>query len=217
VTGLLPEALTEGLIPDWARLTRWHPEQVGQELLQQATASQELNPALTVRVNAVLGLLAERENKLALKLLREMERTTPLNDLNLRPLAAFAAPELADLLLTLADQVQLWLTSQLRKLSSEQVGTLLQRRARGRTRLRPTGSGAPTAARPGVHGGPHLGRGSAVTATRGQSACRPARVPGQTPPGAALLSDPASSTSALCRAAALGRGPHCAGRQPSPP
>ena len=128
VDGLLPEALSGGLAPDWARLARWHPELVGQELLRQAQASEELNPALTVRVNAVLGLLAERESGLALRLLREMERTTPLVHLNLRPLAAVAAPDLAELLLASADQVQVSLTGQLRKLSAGQVGDLLQRR-----------------------------------------------------------------------------------------
>ena len=128
VNALLPEALTEGLAPDWSRLTRWHPGQVGQELLRQATELQELNPALTVRVNAVLGLLAERDSGLALGLLREMERTTPLVHLNLRLLATVAAPQLADLLLASADQVHLSLTGQLRKLSAEQIGALLKQR-----------------------------------------------------------------------------------------
>lgn len=128
VDGLLPEAFTEGLASDWARLTRWHPELVGQELLRHAAASQELDPALTVRVNAVLGLLAERELGLALSLLREMERTTPLVHLNLRPLTTVAAPELAELLLASADQVHLSLTGQLRKLPTEQIGALLRQR-----------------------------------------------------------------------------------------
>ena len=127
VDELLPEVLTGGLAPDWARLTRWHPERVGQELLRQAQASDELNPALTVRVGAVLGLLSERESGLALRLLREMERTAPLCHFKLQPLAAVAAPELAGLLLASADQVQVSLTGQLRNLSAEQVGDLLRR------------------------------------------------------------------------------------------
>ncbi|WP_407569640.1 hypothetical protein [Deinococcus altitudinis] len=128
VAGLLPEALTEGLAPDWARLTRWHPGLVGRELLRQATESREPNPGLTVRVNAVLGLLAGRERGLALALLRELERTTPLGSLNLQPLAAVAAPDLAALLLKSADQARLSLTGQLRKLSAEQVGALMRQR-----------------------------------------------------------------------------------------
>lgn len=128
VNGLLPEALSEGLAPDWARLTRWHPQLVGLELLRQATDSPELDPALTVRVNAVLGLLAERESGPALRLLREMERTTPLGHLNVQPLAAVAAPELAGLLLASADQARLSLTGLLRKLSAEQVGALMRQR-----------------------------------------------------------------------------------------
>ena len=128
VNGLLPEALTDGLAPDWARLTHWHPELVGQELLRRAAELRELDPALTVRVNAVLGLLAERESGLALGLLREMERTTPLVHLNLRPLAAVGAPELAELLLASADLVQLSLTGQLRKWSAEQIGALMRQR-----------------------------------------------------------------------------------------
>ncbi|MGY2895551.1 hypothetical protein [Deinococcus sp. UYEF24] len=128
VAGLLKDALTEGFAPDWARLTRWHPGLIAQELLRQAQASSEPNPALTVRINAVLGLLAERESGLALELLRELERTTPLGSLHVQPLAAVAAPELAALLLESADQARLSLTGQLGKLSAEQVGALMRQR-----------------------------------------------------------------------------------------
>ncbi len=128
VAGLLPAALSEGLAPDWARLTRWHPALVGQTLRGQAAESPELNPALTVRVNAVLTPLAERERGLALALLGEMERTTPLGHLSLQPLAAAAAPELADLLLASADQVRVSLTGRLRRLSPGQTEALLHRR-----------------------------------------------------------------------------------------
>ncbi|WP_424949847.1 hypothetical protein [Deinococcus sp.] len=128
VKGLLPDALTEGLAPDWARLTRWHPALVGQELLRQAADIQELTPPLTVRVNVVLSLLAERDGELALRLLREMERTTPLGHLNMQPLAAVAAPELAELLLASADQARVSLTGQLRTLPAEQVAALLRQR-----------------------------------------------------------------------------------------
>ncbi|ULH18230.1 hypothetical protein MF271_22450 (plasmid) [Deinococcus sp. KNUC1210] len=128
VREVLPRALEEGGGSALGRLARRHSRLLGQELLRQAEASRERTPALTYRVNSVLGLLAERVGDLAVRLVHELGRTTPLGDLTLQPLALCAPQEVAELLLASQDPVRLSLTPRLTHLRPEQITALLTQR-----------------------------------------------------------------------------------------
>ena len=118
-----------GQAPRPGRVARRHPEMAGQVLLQRARASTEVHPQLTRQVNAVLPTLAKQVPDLALDLAREVERTSPLNHLNLESLARVLPEGVARLLLDSEDAPpRLNLTPRLRRLSRETTEALLRRR-----------------------------------------------------------------------------------------
>ncbi len=133
VERLFPELLDDGgwtTGPGWERTARWHPQVAGQELLRRARAAAEFSALLTRQVNIVLPGLGERAPDLALALVRELGRTTPLTNLMLWRLAVSRPQNVAQLVLDSEDAPPplLNLTPRLRRLPPEMIEALLRRR-----------------------------------------------------------------------------------------
>lgn len=133
VERLFPELLDDGgwtTGPGWERTARWHPQVAGQELLRRARASTEFSALLTRQVNIILPGLGERAPDLALALVREVARTTPVTGLMLWKLAVTRPQEVAALMLDSEDAPPpfLNLTPRLRRLPPEVIEALLRRR-----------------------------------------------------------------------------------------
>jgi hypothetical protein len=127
VTQYIEQAFQYTSISDLRRLANLHPDILLPLLQTQVEASNELDPGLIWRINAVLPIFSETRPDEMLALVTALSRHTPLSRLWLQPLLAERPNELVDLLLGMGDRVYLNFSPFIEKLDLEHILRLMAR------------------------------------------------------------------------------------------
>ncbi|HEY5003341.1 MAG TPA: hypothetical protein VII61_09325, partial [Ktedonobacteraceae bacterium] len=127
VTQYIEQVLPYVISSDLRRLARLHPEILLTLLQAQVDAATELDPGLTMRVNAVLPVLAENHPDAMLAIVTALVRYTPMANLQLQPLVAKRPNELATLLFNLSDKVHLNFSRSIQQLDLDRIIQLIER------------------------------------------------------------------------------------------
>lgn len=123
----LPEILDSGSWVEWVRVAKHHPTLLIKALQQKAEAETYLNRHLLHQVNSVLGILAKASPDDTLHLVKTVSQHNPLGKLELEELLEQRPTEIAELVLSFEDKVDLDFTSVLHKLATPLLLKILQR------------------------------------------------------------------------------------------